>query len=77
MVLFKFQYDNTLSKEKKIEKISIISFKFQYDNTLSLVTAAINLLLVVFKFQYDNTLRGNVCKRNKSEVYLNSNMIIL
>ena len=33
--IFKFQYDNTLSKQSSEEKISTNRFKFQYDNTLS------------------------------------------
>ena len=34
-ILFKFQYDNTLSPKRIFSISAFLSFKFQYDNTLS------------------------------------------
>ena len=55
--IFKFQYDNTLSKELQPVFQRIKEFKFQYDNTLSFLAFIMLFLISVFKFQYDNTLR--------------------
>ena len=43
--LFKFQYDNTLSKESATFGSTNVSFKFQYDNTLR--ESRINLYFAV------------------------------
>ena len=57
LMLFKFQYDNTLRTSDSQNNILNYSFKFQYDNTLSITAFFLALKLEhKFKFQYDNTL---------------------
>ena len=53
---FKFQYDNTLSRNVAKKVIDILFFKFQYDNTLSKERRYRDKYCRTFKFQYDNTL---------------------
>ena len=53
---FKFQYDNTLSRDEDVMEALQNKFKFQYDNTLRYKSTAFNECSCIFKFQYDNTL---------------------
>ena len=75
--IFKFQYDNTLSKQSSEEKISTNRFKFQYDNTLRISLSKSSCFISSFKFQYDNTLSINPMLNVEKPKNLNSNMIIL
>ena len=77
MTSFKFQYDNTLSQNLKMEQLDLEKFKFQYDNTLSTGHINIKYSTKTFKFQYDNTLSKKSIFRKRTLSDLNSNMIIL
>ena len=76
-IIFKFQYDNTLSHDGVVYFLDKSTFKFQYDNTLSVTSSGIVYVTSRFKFQYDNTLSCHIFSTIISNTNLNSNMIIL
>ena len=60
VLIFKFQYDNTLSQNLKISQLDLEKFKFQYDNTLSRgYKSHSNIILFLLSFVNLNLLLKN------------------